>query len=197
MNDRLRNNIWAVITTVLAIIFSYVAFTIWDRIEANSEGKTNTSTSVNLELVEPSIKLVTMPNMIDPKTWGRQMAQDFREDKIRDSAGRGIPRKIVRRLSNYAVTKAEQGIKVRRWWTTGGMNQAHCMANWGWTGGTGWCMRYGNHPTVVKINREITKITVICSGAAVIGSIKGGGWVGAGRGGLGCVWTRWATKASQ
>ena len=212
MNDKQSNRVWAVVTTVLAIVFSYVAFTIWDRLEAG-ESKSNSSVvtepvkpdkpeakpAVDLELIEPSIMHVAccMVNHVHPGVWGERMAKDFRQDRIRDSAGRGIPRKITRKLSSYAAEKAAQGVTIRHWWKNGGMNTAHCMANWGWTGGSGWCMKNGNRPGVVKINREITKVTVICSGAAVIGSVKGGGWVGAGRGGLGCVWARWATKASQ
>lgn len=192
MNEKTRSRAWAVITTVLAVVFSYVAFTVWDNLEAHGAELTTAAAAAPDEPQKGP-----MVRHEDPKTWGRQMAADFRRNEIDDSAGRGIPRKISRALARYAARKAQQGIRVQNWWSSGGMDQNLCMAAWGWAGGTGWCLQNGHKPRVARINREIVKVTVICGGAAVIGSVKGGGWVGAGRGAVGCAWARWATAASD
>lgn len=40
--------------------------------------------------------------------------------------------------------------------------------------------------------KEVTKVTIVCGGAAAIGSLKGGGYVGAGKAGGTCLWAKLA-----
>ena len=204
-----RRRIWAVVMTTLAMVFSFTGFYLWEKYDLDETDSTpppSRSAPMVVEdiLIGPTpterraAQTCCMVNHVHPGVFGENMAEKFREDRIRDSAGRAIQRKIVDRMVRYAATKAANGVKVKNWWYSGGMHYTECMTHWStFPAGAQTCMAVGQNPTVRKINRQITGIKVLCGGAAVIASLKGGGWVGAGRGALGCVWTKWAAKAME
>lgn len=113
------------------------------------------------------------PKDPSPKVWGKLMASNMRHGKLGNSKGRYLPAKMVHRLNTYKSKHP----RVPDWWT-GAMGKAECMFNGDIFPGPpitdlAFCLKYGDNPTIHKINKTIMKIQIGCQAGMVMGALSG------------------------
>lgn len=116
-------------------------------------------------------------------SWKHKGARKFRHHKLDSSGGRRMPKKVVRAMDAYAAKRGMTFSKDDPPWWHQALDKYTCMWNAAgspyFTPWASFCVVYGENPTVRAINRRITKVRVLCGGAAVIGALRGGGAWGA------------------
>ena len=113
-----------------------------------------------------------------------RFSDEFKADKFDNSRGVEFTPRIKRMIRDQMRAK---GIATRgddAWWQDA-LSYTTCMAGPRWSGV---CRR--GQTWVNEVLEETMRVTVYCGGAAVIGSLAGGGGWGAGRGALACLWSR-------
>jgi hypothetical protein len=118
----------------------------------------------------------------------RHYARDFRHDRLRNSRGVEFTPRIKRMIRRSMAAKGysvEESVRGDGSWWRDTLGITACMAGPRWTG----VCRTGQQ-WVNRILTQTIRITAFCSGAAVIGTLAGGGGWGAGKGALSCLWSR-------
>lgn len=113
-----------------------------------------------------------------------RFADEFRADRFDNSRGVEFTPRIKRMIRNAMSAKGVAARGDAAWWEDA-LSYTACMAGPRWTG----ACRKGQE-WVNDAMQETVRVTAWCGGAAVIGSLAGGGGWGAGRGGLACLWAR-------
>lgn len=112
-------------------------------------------------------------------------AREFRDGRFRNSHGVELPRRVKRMITR---AMRAQGIAARGddddWWRKP-LRFTACIGGPRWQGV---CRR--GQDSVNDMVADTSRVTVYCSGLAVIGSLAGGGAWGAGRATGACLWTR-------
>lgn len=149
-------------------------------------------------------------NVIEPgdgAEWGNGAARKFNNEALSNSTTKQIASKIDTYMDSWNIAHHNAtGEWVDAWWNKETFNRMECLWNFGSPGipevsalGMGFCSHLGDNPTVSKINNELTQIRVVCGGSALIGGIggffasgPGGALIGAGSGGVGACYGRYA-----
>lgn len=129
----------------------------------------------------------------DPPAWGAAEHTKFKHNKLHHSTDRTVPHKIQHRMETYAKSHDH----LSPWWRTA-LNKSQCMLNGVWQpGAIEFCAKYGDNPTVSKINSAITRIKVICGGTGAVAYVASGMNIVSGLGGTaaGCIFDKWASKS--
>lgn len=119
-------------------------------------------------------------------TWlqAKRHARKFRNGKFGNSRGLHLPDRIQRMvradISARGVQRGDDG----PWWREALQGTA-CIAGPRFHGA---CI--AGQDRINELAERTARVTVICSGAALIGFLGRGGAWGAGRGGLACLWAR-------
>lgn len=113
-----------------------------------------------------------------------RFAGEFRSDRFDNSRGVEFTPRVKRMIRTAMSAKGLTARGDAAWWEET-LGYTACMAGPRWTG----VCRKGQE-WVNAIMQETVRVTAWCSGAAVIGTLAGGGGWGAGRGGLACLWSR-------
>lgn len=116
----------------------------------------------------------------------KRYARDFRHDRLRNSRGVHLPPRVERMVRRAMAAKgfATKARGESKWWEET-LGFTACLAGPRWTGVCRKGQRWVN-----RILTETARVTAFCGGAAVIGTLAGGGGWGAGKGALGCLWSR-------
>ncbi len=111
-------------------------------------------------------------------------ARDFRHHRLRSSRGVEFTPRIKRMIRRSMSARGYDAFGDSSWWRET-LGVTACMAGPRWSGvcrkGQSW---------VNRILHDTIRVTTFCAGAAVIGTLAGGGGWGAGKGALGCLWSR-------
>lgn len=140
--------------------------------------------------------MACVTNTGDPcPTAGRTYARKFRNDRYGTSKGAHFPRYVKRKIrvwyanhpnAPHVAARTPAGARVRTgdWWQWP-LEELACAPSFG-SGYRAHCNN-GNDEHTIWVH-GVRKVTVVCSGAAVIGTLGGGGAIGAGRAGGACMW---------
>jgi hypothetical protein len=126
------------------------------------------------------------------RAWVRHYRQrkvrQFRAGRLDDAAGYRLPRTWRRAMNRWAAHHPRRAAHVEArlgdWWRWP-------LEAWACTpiAGAGYranCDNAAEHHR--QYTRKVRTVVVVCSGAAAIGALAGGGAAGAGRGALACLW---------
>lgn len=111
----------------------------------------------------------------------------FVNHKIGNSGGTKMPKFIKKKMNAWKANNRPTANKAGTgdWW------QDPLGASWCWAGLVQSTACFAGRPDIAE---GTTKMVVVCSGAGVIGSVKGGGWWGVFKGAAGCGWGMWASN---
>jgi hypothetical protein len=126
------------------------------------------------------------------KCLAKKRVNQFEAHKLGNAKGKHFNAKAIKRIRNQ--TAARQ-VVLRDGccdWITEPFKAATCFVTSPTGVHQGTCNE--GQRSINRITEETRKFTFWCGGAALIGSLKGGGYWGAGRGLLGCTWTRYFMK---
>ncbi|PWN04677.1 hypothetical protein DJ010_03395 [Nocardioides silvaticus] len=126
----------------------------------------------------------TCPSMEWSCYTARHYGRDFRRERLRNSRGVEFTPRVKRMIQRSLSAKGYDARGDGSWWRDT-LGITACMAGPRWTGV---CRR--GQQWVNRLLSETIRVTAFCAGAAVIGTLAGGGGWGAGKGALGCLWSR-------
>ena len=131
-------------------------------------------------------------------TWARNHVAAFKDGKLDNARGYTLPPVWRKAFNVYFANHraARQRLAQKRggdWWKYP-LEAMMCtpMAGAGYQAN---CDAAGHHQQ--EFAEGITKVTIVCGGAAAIGGLAGGGAAGVGKGTLSCLWGMVAIKAFE
>jgi hypothetical protein len=111
-------------------------------------------------------------------------AAEFREGRFANSHGVEFTPRVKRMIRNAMSAKGVTSRGNDDWWREP-LSFTACIGGLRWHGA---CRR--GQESVNELIADTSRVTVFCSGLAVIGSLAGGGAWGAGKAVSACLWTR-------
>lgn len=200
---RRRRLVWAVITTVLAVLLALVAMAVYpDWAKASPPAVAMAAAPATAVTVPLIAQRQCDPDSSCPPP--ANMAARFRHGSLGSSEGHRLPLKVRRLIRRWYhahpkaphVGRAIEGGAQRDfgdWWKSA-MGYRHCMVGTWWNPHkVGKCMDSPDGRDAMRpgwwMVKKTTEVRIVCGGAGVIGALKGGGLWGAGRGAGACLWT--------
>lgn len=169
----------AVRWTVELVIFAVIAvgcFFIFETMEADAAPATAPTSSSATE----------NRACADSCAIAQKKVKQFKSGKIGNSKGAKLPKKFRKKLASWhANNKTTAKAQTGDWWND------PLGASWCWAGVVQTTACIAGRPDIAE---DTTKMVVVCSGAGLIGSLKGGGWWGVFKGAAGCGWGMWASN---
>jgi hypothetical protein len=177
---------WLINGTLIAL---FLALVIWVGNKSDAVEPTNSSGSVSSGQQTKGPVCGPTNELECKRTWANKKTRQFKNAKLGNAKGFRLPKNIRTRLDNKQGQASGYSTKVLAdddWWDFPG-NVMKCLA---YGGRTPACEEASKSQEVIAKNT--VRVSIVCSGAGVIGMLHGGGWWGFGRGSGVCLWMKFA-----